>query len=80
MIDNPVYQGPWTSKKIKNPNYDGPWNAPKIPNPAYVPDPQLYSFPEICAIGLEVWQVEAGTIFDNILLTDDTEFARKQGQ
>ncbi|CAG0918548.1 unnamed protein product [Notodromas monacha] len=80
MIENPVYQGPWTPQQMKNPAYDGKWTPPKIPNPEYEPDSTLYTFPEICAVGLEVWQVEAGSIFDNILLTDDANLARKLGE
>lgn len=43
---------------------------PQIANPAYAPDATLYSFPSFGAVGIEVWQVKAGTIFDNILVTD----------
>jgi len=69
-IANPEFKGPWRAKRIDNPAYKGPWVHPQIPNPAYKPDATLYSFPSFGAVGLEVWQVKAGTIFDNILLTD----------
>jgi len=69
-ITNPEFKGPWRAKRIDNPAYKGPWVHPQIDNPAYAPDATLYSFPSIGAIGLEVWQVKAGTIFDNILVTD----------
>jgi len=69
-ITNPEFKGPWRAKRIDNPAYKGPWVHPQIPNPAYKPDATLYSFPSFGAVGLEVWQVKAGTIFDNILLTD----------
>jgi len=28
-------------------------------------------------VGIEVWQVKAGSVFDNILICDDPEYARK---
>jgi len=31
-------------------------------------------------VGYELWIVNNGTIFDNILVTDDIEFAKKQGE
>jgi len=78
-ISNPEFKGPWRAKRIENPAYKGPWVHPQIANPAYVPDDTLYSFPSFGAIGIEVWQVKSGTIFDNILVTDsekDAETAR----
>lgn len=63
--------------QIDNPDYKGVWVHPEIDNPEYVPDTQLYKRDEICAIGLDLWQVKAGTIFDNILITDDVDYAKK---
>ena len=31
-------------------------------------------------VGFELWVVNNGTIFDNILVTDDLEYAKKQGE
>jgi calreticulin len=31
-------------------------------------------------VGFELWQVKAGTIFDNILVTDDPAYASKFAQ
>ncbi|XP_044753772.1 calreticulin [Coccinella septempunctata] len=75
MIDNPEYKGEWAPKQIDNPAYKGPWVHPEIDNPDYTPEPNLYSQKEICAIGLDLWQVKSGTIFDNILITDDVDYA-----
>ncbi|XP_017881883.1 calreticulin [Ceratina calcarata] len=80
MIDNPDYKGDWQPKQIDNPNYKGPWIHPEIDNPEYTPDLELYKRDEICAIGFDLWQVKSGTIFDNILITDDPELARKVGE
>lgn len=74
-IANPAFKGPWRAKRIDNPAYKGPWVHPQIDNPAYVPNPKLYEYPSFGAIGLEIWQVKAGTIFDNILVTDSIEEA-----
>ncbi|CAD1472706.1 unnamed protein product, partial [Heterotrigona itama] len=80
MIDNPEYKGEWKPKQIDNPNYKGPWIHPEIDNPEYTSDPELYKRDEICALGFDLWQVKSGTIFDNVLITDDLEVARKFGE
>merc|ERR1712115_277835 len=49
-------------------------------NPEYSPDTQLYSYSSFCGIGLDLWQVKSGTIFDNILITDDIEAAKEQAK
>ncbi|KAL0884613.1 hypothetical protein Bca101_008594 [Brassica carinata] len=58
---------------------NGLWEPPMIPNPAYKEfedDPDLYVLKPIRYAGIEVWQVKAGSIFDNILISDDPEYAR----
>jgi len=77
QIDNPNYKGEWKPKQIKNPNYKGIWVHPEIPNPEYTEDKELYKYDDIGAVGFDLWQVKAGTIFDNILVTDDVEYAKK---
>lgn len=47
-----------------------------IDNPEYEDDGELYVLPPLKFAGFEIWQVKAGTIFDNILLTDDLAEAR----
>jgi len=76
-IPNPEYKGPWKQKKIKNPDYKGKWKAPLIDNPDYKDDPYIYAFDSLKHIGIELWQVKSGTLFDNILITDDPEYAKK---
>lgn len=76
----PCVQGEWTPKQIDNPNYKGAWVHPEIDNPDYKSDPELYKRDEICALGFDLWQVKSGTIFDNVLITDDPEEARKFGE
>eukprot|EP01116_Phalansterium_solitarium_P012837 TRINITY_DN294_c0_g1_i1.p1 TRINITY_DN294_c0_g1~~TRINITY_DN294_c0_g1_i1.p1 ORF type:complete len:419 (+),score=185.59 TRINITY_DN294_c0_g1_i1:64-1257(+) len=76
-INNPEYKGEWKAKQIDNPAYKGEWVHPKIANPDFVDDDEIYAFADHSYIGLEVWQVKAGTIFDHIIVTDDVAEAAK---
>lgn len=77
MVDNPAYKGPWKPKMIDNPEYKGEWKHPLIPNPQYVEDKDLHVRCKECtSIGFELWQVTAGTLFDDILLTDSFDEAK----
>jgi len=69
-IDNPAFKGEWKPKKIDNPDYKGPWIHPEIANPEYTEDSTIYRFTDIGVVGFELWQVKAGTMFDNIIVTD----------
>jgi calreticulin len=69
-IDNPEFKGDWKPKKIKNPAYKGKWEHPEIDNPEYVADDKIYAFKNIGFVGFDLWQVKAGSIFDNIIITD----------
>ncbi|XP_005989967.1 calreticulin [Latimeria chalumnae] len=80
MIQNPEYKGEWKPKQIDNPNYKGVWVHPEIDNPEYTPDPVIYKFDNIGVLGLDLWQVKSGTIFDNFLITDDETFAEEVGK
>jgi calreticulin len=76
-IDNPEYKGEWSPKLIENPAYKGEWVHPVVPNPDYVDDDSLYLYNSNAGVGFELWQVKSGTIFDNILVADDVEVAKK---
>merc|ERR1719163_1163738 len=80
QIDNPAYKGAWKATRIKTPAYKGVWEAKLIANPKYAADDKLYSYPKFSTVGIDVWQVKSGTIFDNILLTDDVEYAKAHGE
>ncbi|VDP03056.1 unnamed protein product [Soboliphyme baturini] len=80
QIDNPDFKGEWKPKQMKNPAYKGPWIHPKIANPEYMPDDTLYKYDNIGAVGFDLWQVKSGTIFDNIIITDDPERAKSFGE
>merc|ERR1712086_382066 len=75
QIDNPEYKGEFKAKRIANPAYKGVWAPKKIANPEYVDDDTLYSYDSFAFVGIDVWQVKSGTIFDNILITDDAAVA-----
>jgi len=75
MIDNPEYKGEWKPKQIPNPAYKGKWVHPEIPNPDYVEDKEVYAFPSLAYVGVELWQVKSGSLFDNIIVTDDVKEA-----
>merc|ERR1711872_751071 len=80
MISNPEYKGEWKPKQIDNPAYKGEWVHPEIDNPDYEPDTELAQFDNIGHVGFELWQVKSGTIFDNILVTDDVAEAEKEAK
>merc|ERR1711953_1221166 len=61
----------WVAKRISNPAYKGFWEAKKIANPEYEDDDAVYKFDDLGFIGFDLWQVKGGTIFDNVIITDD---------
>jgi len=65
---------------IPNPEYKGEWVHPMIANPDYKDDDTLYQFADNGAVGFELWQVKAGTIFDNILVSDSVEEAKEHAE
>merc|ERR1719343_1196345 len=79
MIDNPAYEGPWSPKMIDNPDYKGKWEHPMIDNPEYKYDDNMH---KVCKdgcthVGIEIWQVLTGTLFDDIIITDSLEEAEE---
>jgi calreticulin len=71
MVPNPEYKGEWRPRMIENPAYKGEWVHPLIDNPDFKDDDTLYQYDSNAFVGIEVWQVKAGTIFDNVIITDD---------
>ncbi len=72
-IANPAYKGEWKPKMIDNPAYKGVWKAKQIDNPKYKDN--VYEYSNIGYVGLDLWIVNDGTIFDNIIITDSKEEA-----
>merc|ERR1712139_117939 len=78
MVSNPKYKGEWHSTMIDNPAYKGEWVPKQIENSAYVAD--VYQHEDIGAVGFELWTVNEGSIFDNILVCDSWDHAKKVGE
>jgi len=78
MIDNPKYKGAWFSQQIENPEYKGEWTPKQLENPEYVDE--VYPFDDIGAVGFELWTVNNGSVFDNILLCDSFAHAKTVGE
>merc|ERR1711915_1009305 len=59
----------------------GIWEAKKIANPEYEDDDQVYKYDDFGFLGFDLWQVKGGSIFDNVIITDDAAeadaFAKK---
>jgi len=77
LVPNPDYKGEWKAPRVPNPEYKGEWVHPKIPNPDYSEDSEIYAYDSHKYVGFELWQVKSGTIFDNILITDDETVAKE---
>ncbi|CEF67088.1 Calreticulin [Strongyloides ratti] len=76
-IPNPAYKGKWKKPKIPNPNYKGVWSPKLIENPNYfLPKPFDEMLP-FSAIGIELWTMSKQILFDNIIITNDLDVAKK---
>jgi len=74
QIPNPKFKGAWHPKRIPNPAYKGSWKPKQIPNPKYAEDDKLYlTRKPIAAVGIDIWQVKSGSVFDNIIIGDDLD-------
>ncbi|KAG8363891.1 hypothetical protein BUALT_Bualt19G0069700 [Buddleja alternifolia] len=91
-IPNPEYKGPWKAKPFllpenKESQLQGQVDSTIDRQPRHVnlslafdyfkDDPDLYVFPKLKYVGIELWQVKSGTLFDNVLVCDDPEYAKK---
>merc|ERR1719231_1300476 len=72
LIDNPEFKGEWVAPKVSNPAYKGEWNPKQIKNKDFEEGVQLAAF-DATHVGFELW-------IDNILVTDDLEYAKAQGE
>lgn len=73
---NPNYKGKWYPPMIENPNYKGIWKPRQIPNPDYF-ELDCPNLEAIDAIGIEIWTMQDGMLFDNILIADDVSDAKE---
>merc|ERR1712146_494392 len=80
MVPNPEFKGEWKAPMIDNPDYKGEWEHPQIDNPDFVDDKNVYA--SICSgdgcgqVSIDLWQVKSGSIFDDIIITDDEAEAK----
>ncbi|GAA0145727.1 chaperone [Lithospermum erythrorhizon] len=74
MKPNPSYKGKWHAPMIENPNYKGIWKPQEIPNPAYF-ELEKPNYEPIAAIGIEIWTMQDGILFDNVLIATDEKVA-----
>lgn len=74
MKRNPAYKGKWHAALIDNPNYKGIWKPRDIDNPEYF-ELDKPDFEPIAAVGIEIWTMQDGILFDNILIATDEKVA-----
>jgi calreticulin len=79
-IPNPDYKGEWQPRMIQNPAYKGEWVHPKITNPEYTHDDNAYAFDDFGYVGIDIWQVKSGSIFDNIFIGDNVAEAKEHAE
>jgi len=70
-INNPEYKGKWYAPKIDNPEYKGEWKAKQIPNPNFFEDKKPCILPKIDSVGIDIWTMSKGMIFDNLVIATD---------
>ncbi|KAK2961268.1 putative Calnexin like protein [Blattamonas nauphoetae] len=73
LISNPSYAGEYFHLMLPNPNYMGPWKRPMKEHDLWKEKDTLYCFENIRYVAVDVWQVKAGTIFDNFFIGDNLE-------
>jgi calreticulin len=77
MVPNPKFKGVWKPREVPNAGYMGIWRPRKIPNPDYSPDEDFGVFDDLCYVGIDILQDNAGSIFDNFLVTDNYTYAEE---
>lgn len=75
MKHNPDWKGKWTPPMIDNPDYVGEWKPRKIANPDYYEVKQPKLLP-MHAIGLEIWTMDQGVLFDDFYVGTDIDKAK----
>jgi len=78
-ISNPAYKGKWYAPKIDNPLYKGVWKARQVENPNYFVDETPCMLPQIDSVGIDIWTMSKGIMFDNIVVATDPAKAKAFG-
>lgn len=66
MIKNPAYKGEWVQPKKANPDYKGKWVPKKVINPNF--HEQKLAVNPVSGIGIDIWTMNKGIMFDNFYL------------
>jgi len=74
-IANPEYKGKWHAPRVDNPAYKGTWKPQQIDNPNYFEDESPYAMAPIGGVGIELWTMQNGILFDNIVLAGNADVA-----
>lgn len=77
-IVNKNYKGQWNPPAIENPNYQGEWKPPLVKNPEFAAELSELINP-IDAIGVEVWSMNSGIMFNNFYFGSSIEEAELLG-
>jgi len=77
QISNPKYKGKWHAPQIDNPAYKGEWKPKQIPNPDHFMDETPALLPEINAVGIDIWTMQGGILFDNFAVSHSVEAAEQ---
>lgn len=79
---NPAYKGKWKAPMIPNPAYIGEWKPRKIQNPSFFTDDALHRLggQAIGGVGVEVWTMNGGMLFDNFLVARNEDSASSFAQ
>mmetsp|Transcript_10021 Transcript_10021/g.30073 ORF Transcript_10021/g.30073 Transcript_10021/m.30073 type:complete len:543 (+) Transcript_10021:66-1694(+) len=80
QVANPAYKGKWVQAKIDNPAYVGKWAPRQIDNPAYYYDAAPHDVMPIGGVGIELWTMQDGILFDNILVATDPRVAEEAAE
>ena len=82
LVPNPAWSGDWEQAFVKNPKYIGKWERPYVANPLFhgkVAEDRVRDLHYVCNpcthVGIEIYQMNHGTVFDDILVTDSVEEA-----
>ncbi|XP_051115683.1 calnexin homolog 1-like [Andrographis paniculata] len=79
MKRNPAYKGKWQPPLIDNPDYKGIWKPQEIDNPEFF-ELDKPNYEPIAAIGIEIWTMQDGILFDNILIGSSEKVAESYRQ
>ena len=77
LIPNPAYKGRYEYRTIPNPAYKGPWIPRIIANPDAYVEERPHNLPAIGGVAIEIWTMQEGVAFDNVLVTHDETCAER---